>query len=409
MTGVIPLAERARHAMRRDADMDEDVQLLRADSVASSPIRWLWRGWLARGKLHVLAGSPGTGKTTIAISLVAAITTGGTLPDGTRAQRGNVLVWSGEDDPGDTLKPRLAAAGADMQRVFFVGDVGMGEDARPFDPAKDMASLERAADEIGHVALLVADPVVSAVSGDSHKNTEVRRALQPLINLASRIDCAILGISHFSKGTAGRDPLERVTGSIAFGAVARIVLATAKAEDGGRILARAKSNIGPDGGGFAYGLDIVNVDGIEASRVAWGVSLEGSARELLGDAEEVGESAQDDAADWLAEMLAGAEVPVADIKKQAKEAGFSWRTIQRAKSSIAVKAQRISTGNSGAGAWYWLLDGKAASGKAASPTTDFGGLAEMQAGQCFQPSQGRKDANPQSDGLAAALRDEVVL
>lgn len=410
MAEVVSLEQRAERDLHRRDDLPEEVQLLRADSIRSIPIRWLWRGWLARGKLHILAGSPGTGKTTLSLSLAAAITNGGYLPDGSRAVQGSVLVWSGEDDPADTLKPRLAAAGANMSRVHFVGSVGHGHDARPFDPARDIAGLEYAAEEIGDVALLIADPVVSAVSGDSHKSTEVRRSLQPLINLASNLDCAVLGISHFSKGTAGREPLERVTGSIAFGAVARIVLAAAKAEDGGRLLARAKSNIGPDGGGFAYNLELVDAGGIEASRVTWGAPLEGSARELLGEAEEVGESAVDDAAVWLMEMLGGAEVQVNELKKQATAAGFGWRSIERAKANIGVKAERVSDGNSGAGKWYWRWDGKAAIGNTASPTTRFGGLAEKQLDQGFQPPQGRNTANSQSGGLVADLpNDEVVV
>lgn len=409
MADPIPLAQRAHFASRRDADIEDDVLLVPATSIRATPIRWLWRGWLARGKLHVLAGSPGTGKTTIALSLAATITNGGYLPDGSRAVAGNVLVWSGEDDPGDTLKPRLAAAGANMRRVFFVGDVGLGEESRPFDPSRDMAGLERAAEAIGNVALLVADPVVSAVSGDSHKNTEVRRALQPLINLASRIDCAVLGISHFSKGTAGRDPLERVTGSIAFGAVARIVMATAKSEDGNRILARAKSNIGPDGGGFAYDLSIVVAEEIETSCVAWGSAMEGTARELLGDAEDVSDSPRDDAAEWLSDMLSGAEVAVTDLKKQAAAAGFGWRTIERVKSDVGAVAERVSDGNTGKGRWCWRIVRKSANPKTATPTTGYGGLAESESWQGVEPSQDRNTATPQCVGVVADLPGEVTL
>ena len=104
--------------------------------------------------------------------------------------------------------------------------------------------------------MLIVDPVVSAVAGDSHNNTEVRRALQPLVDLANRIGAAVIGISHFSKGGQGSDPASRVIGSIAFTAVARVVLVAAKVkgDDGEqrRIFARSKSNIGSDAGGFEY-------------------------------------------------------------------------------------------------------------------------------------------------------------
>ena len=116
-----------------------------------------------------------------------------------------------------------------------------------------MAILQEQVDQIGGIKMLIVDPVVSAVAGDSHKNTEVRRALQPLVDLAADCQCALLGITHFSKGGQGSDPSQRVIGSVAFTAVARVVLVAAKvkSEDGEdtRILARSKSNIGPDDGG----------------------------------------------------------------------------------------------------------------------------------------------------------------
>lgn len=375
MSRLEDLAKAELAAREDDVDSGE-VSLLCAAGITPSPIRWLWRHWLAKGKFHVLAGAPGTGKTTIALSLAAAITRGSLLPDGSRAKVGAVLIWSGEDDPADTLVPRLRAAGADLSLVHIVGDVGRGEDARPFDPARDLIALERAAGAVGDVALLVADPVVSAVSGDSHKNTEVRRALQPMVHLATRLDCAVLGISHFSKGTAGRDPVERVTGSIAFGALARIVLVTAKGESEARLLARAKSNIGPDGGGFGYTLETVHADDMETSRVVWGAPLEGSAKELLGDAELVGDSPRDDALEWLEVMLAGAEVSVGELKRQAAAAGFSWRTIERAKSEAGIVAEPVgkSDGSRGVAYWAWRLPRETATIKTDTLATKLGGL-----------------------------------
>jgi hypothetical protein len=170
-----------------------------------------------------------------------------------------VLIWSGEDDPRDTLVPRLLACGADLSRIHFVGSVTEDEGIRPFDPARDAALLRAEATTMDPPpALLNVDPIVSAVTGDSHKNAEVRRGLQPLVELAMVVRCVVLGVSHFTKGTMGRDPVERVTGSLAFAALARVVLATAKlsaGESGGRVLARAKNNLGPDAGGFSYELE----------------------------------------------------------------------------------------------------------------------------------------------------------
>lgn len=396
------LERQAREAL--DTPM---VQLTRASAIRCVPIRWLWRDWLARGKLHILAGPAGTGKTTIALAIGAVITRGGQWPDGTVSPPGRVLLWSGEDDPADTLVPRLRAAGADLDRVLIVGDALTDDEPRPFDPARDLAALEWQLERYNDIALLIADPVVSAIGGaDSHKNTEVRRALQPLVNLGQRLGCAVLGISHFSKGTAGRDPTERVTGSVAFGALARVVLVTAKAEDGGRLLARSKSNIGPDGGGFSYGLEMTCGDGMEASRVQWGGALEGTARELLGDAEAVADSPRDDAVAWLTDALSAAEVPVAEIKAEARAAGLAWRTVERAKAEIGVVARRVNGDTRGAGYWTWGLPIKSATTNTANPTANVGGLEETAQRRGFPGDSAFKTANSECGGLGAALNVE---
>jgi putative DNA primase/helicase len=316
------------------------VSLQCAADITPEAIRWLWNGWLAKGKLHIFAGQAGTGKTTIAIALASTITTGGRFPDGSLSPVGSILIWSGEDSPADTLVPRLMAAGADLSKVHFVGETTANHELRSFDPATDMQPLLIKASSIPDLALLIIDPIVNAVAGDSHKNGEVRRALQPVVEFGERLNCAVLGITHFSKGGQGKDPLERVTGSLAFGALARIVLATAKIVNGDnikRIVCRAKSNIGIDTGGFEYDLQQKEVDaGIFSSYALWGDSVDGSASELLAepDSRETGsdnQSALDDAKAFLTLLLADGELSQKQIKEDAIGASHAWRTVERAK------------------------------------------------------------------------------
>jgi putative DNA primase/helicase len=335
----------------------EGVRLSRGDHLKPEPVRWLWPGWLALGKLALLAGAPGTGKTTAALNMAATVTAGGRWPDGSRCPAGDVLIWSGEDDPADTLLPRLVAAGADRSRVYFVDDVMEAGEPRPFDPAHDVPALLAAARQLPELRFILVDPVVSAVAGDSHKNTEVRRALQPLVDFASAAGAALLGITHFSKGGAGSDPASRVVGSIAFTAVARVVMVCAKTQDADgterRIMARSKSNIGPDDGGFAYTLEQVEaLPGIWSSRTVWGQAVEGSARELLAEPEpeQQGSTARE-AADFLRELLALGMCPSKVIKQEAEEAGFAWRTVHRAADKLGVKKVK---GGMDSG-WYWCL------------------------------------------------------
>jgi hypothetical protein len=315
-----------------------EVKLISGDEIEPHPIDWVWTGMLARGKFHVFAGAPGCGKTTVALSLAATLTAGGLWPDGTRAPVSNVLIWSGEDDVRDTLLPRLISAGVDRSRIKFVGRVG----AREFDPAIDLAALRVAAEKFGNVGLLIVDPIVNAVTGDSHKNTETRRSLQPIVDLAQSLNAALLGISHFTKGTAGRDPIERVTGSLAFGAMPRVVFAAAKVKDEEsgdeeRIFVRAKSNIGPDGDGFKFELKQVELPkypGLEASTVRWGDSLKGAARDLLKEAEgAAGESSKtEDAAELIQETIRtnGGEASATDLHAAMKAAGIGENSRYRA-------------------------------------------------------------------------------
>lgn len=347
--GTGTIEQRAVSVLREG---QERVDMLRAADVRMEEIDWLWPGWLARGKLHLLAGDGGAGKTTLALAMASTISRGGQWPDETCAAAGNVLVWSGEDDIADTLVPRLAAAGANLENVYLVGDVLQGRKSRPFDPSQDLDMLAAEAERIGKISLLIVDPVVSAVLGDSHKNTEVRRSLQPLVELGALLDCAVLGISHFSKGGGGIDPLLRVTGSIAFGATSRVVLVAGKPRDGDdRILARAKSNIGPDDGGFAYRIALAEGPP-QASYVAWGSALEGAARDLLGD--QLGnqsEGASEAVTDWLREVLGAGPRDVADLRREAQILGHRWRTVERVKNSLGIRSRKDAT----EGGWRWSM------------------------------------------------------
>jgi hypothetical protein len=187
-----------------------------------------------------------------------------------------------------------------------------------------------------------------------------------LVSLAERLDCAVLGISHFSKGTSGRDPVERVTGSIAFGALARLVFAAAKMPDddqegGGRIFVRSKSNIGPDNGGFRYDLAQIELEdypGMFASRLMWGSLVEGNAKELLGRAETAPkDEAQEDEADapevdtWLKGFLAHGPKTAKEVFAAGRDDGYSRDQLKRAKDRIGV-----TSGKQGfAGPWSWIL------------------------------------------------------
>jgi len=260
----------------------------------------------------------------------------------------------------DKIKARLRESIADeaVDWGLTVKSVEI-QDIKPSPSMQKAMELQAAAERIGQVRLIVVDPIVSAVMGDSHKNTEVRRALQPLVDLAASMNAALVGITHFSKGGQGIDPAQRVLGSVAFTAVARVVLVAAKVQstDGEdrRILARGKSNIGPDDGGVTYSLEQCEpLPGIQASRVSWGAAVQGSARELLTDPSEQdgdGESSRTEAADFLREVLADGPVPSKEVQRQAREAGVPWITVRRAGDDLMVLKRKGGMTDG----WYWSL------------------------------------------------------
>lgn len=363
-----------------------EVRLIRASDVRLEPVRWLWHGYLPAGMFTIIGGAPGCGKTTIALSLAAIITRGGVWPDGSRCKLpGDVIVWSGEDSR-EVLAPRLLASSADMERVSFID--GMN-DGSSFDPGNDAAILEETMAKLPAPRLLILDPIVSAVSGDGHKSNDVRRGLQPIVELAQRVGCAVVGITHFTKGTAGRDPIERVTGSIAFAALARLVLVASKVQpepgdesEPRRVLMRAKSNIGPDDGGFAYALERVAVaPDVEGQRVHWLDAVSGSAREVLAEADaDQRDDGADDVTGFLRTVLADGAMSAKAVLAEASGAGYSRDQVQRAARRLGVDRQKDGMH----GGWRWYL-----------PRAEGGSrLAQLPEGGT-EDGEGSEDGSPQ--------------
>jgi RecA-family ATPase len=335
------------------------VELVRMAEVIEKPITWLWTGYVPLGKLTLIAGAGGTGKSTLAFSMASIVTTAGVWPDATRCNvAGNALIWSSEDDPADVIKPRLLAMNADTHRVGTIGAVKTLTDGEtPFDPARDMDALRDAAKAIGGVALLIIDPIVSAVSGDMHKANDVRRSLQAIVDFAAEMNCAVIGITHFAKSTAGRNPSERVIGSQAFAAFARMVLVAAKDEDtDNRVFTRAKSNISLDDGGFNYTIqEVVLPGGIVTTRIVWGAAIQGSSRDILATVEkndnpDDSRSQLKEAKTFLHSELKNGARPARELIELAKnQCGLSEKTLRRAKEQLHITSQLGAF----QGQWMW--------------------------------------------------------
>jgi hypothetical protein len=331
-----------------------EVELVNGADIEPAEVSWLWSGWLQRGVFNLLVGRSTAGKSTIALSLAATATNSdGLWPDNQpNHDPGHVLYWSGEDGIRDTLLPRFLAAGGTPRNITFIGGIRQDGKKRAFNPAKDMESLARAAEKLRNLRLVVLDPVALMIAGDSHKNVETRVGLQPLVDLCAGTSAAGLGVHHFSKSTKGGDPLDRVSGSLAFGARPRCVLLAARDLYGGenakRALMRPKVSNGRDWGGFDYMLDRRPLDGwpaIKAQLVLWGAFIDRSARDVLGQYEDKPAGIQQrKAVLFLTTALANGPRLAKEMLTEAETAGITERTLRRAFKELGGIAERKGYG-----------------------------------------------------------------
>jgi len=327
------------------------ANLVSAATITPKAAHWLWPQWLPRGMLTILAGAGGDGKTTLTLGLIATMTSGGRWPDGSFCtEKQSAVIFSSEDSAEHTIIPRLIAAGADLHRVFIMqGRINDQGELEPFDPSRDCDLLALELERIGGAGLIMIDPIVAAVSGDMHRANDVRRSLQPLVNLAEQHGAAVVGISHFSKGSQASSPADRVLGSQAFTALARMVLVSAKREgEEDRVLARAKSNISADDGGCTYMIRPTTIDGgIDTVVATWGDVIEGSAREILSDAEQIApdeDPDEDDPAEVLRRILSAGRLSGKDVKRVMSDNGFSAKQIRTAREKLGVETCREGFG-----------------------------------------------------------------
>lgn len=331
------------HAIAHDAE-----GLTTLADVAPERVSWLWPDRIPCGKLTIIDGDPSTGKSTLTLDLAARVTTGVAWPDGAPGgPPGDVLLLSAEDGPGDTIRPRLDAAGADVSRVHLleavplVDDKGIVRMAFPSVP-RDVDHIERIV-RLRRVRLLVVDVLMAYLTGDSHKDQEVRGALAPLAAMAERTGCAVIVIRHLNK-SGGSNALYRGGGSIGIIGAARAAYLVARdAEDPDRrIVACEKLNIAPEPPALAYRL--VSDDAAGVAHVEWEPdALTGvTAASLLHAPDEDERSERDEAAEWLAGYVAdnGGEALAAHVRKESGAVGLSWRTVQRARERAGVESSR---------------------------------------------------------------------
>lgn len=390
--------------------------LVRLSDVRPESVEWLWPGRIALGKLTLLAGDPGLGKSLVTLDLAARVSRGAAWPDasGVATACGGVVLLSAEDGIADTIRPRLDAAGADVSRILALEAVrtsatpeeGASESARAFDLSRDLSALERAIESAPQCRLVVIDPITAYLGGtDSHKNADIRGLLAPLSSIAGRHRIAVVVVTHLNKSRGG-PAIYRAMGSLAFAAAARAAWVVSKDKDdpGRRFLLPIKNNIAANTGGLAYRIEATGAG--DYPSVVWELGeVNLSADAVLCDERPGGgeRTERDDVVEWLSDFLSNGPRSAKDVRREAADAGHSLATVRRAKTLIGVVARKSSFG----GCWEWALPiqdaqpPKVLMSKAVSPFGCREHLGES------QPAKGDDDRRERSEGAQDAHAADV--
>ena len=330
----------AVYGLKEPPPQEETVEIIRMSEVGTQAVEWLWEPYIPFGKVTIVQGNPGEGKTTFALRLAAACTTGGTLPGMKPLPPFQVIYQTAEDGLGDTVKPRLIEAKADLDRVLVI------------DEAKRELTLsderiEKAITQNG-ARLIILDPIQAYMGEktDMNRANEVRPIFRRLAEVAERTGCAVILIGHLNKAAGGQSAY-RGLGSIDFRAAARSVLliGRVKREPNVRVIVHDKSSLAPEGKPVAFCLD-------PETGFSWIGEYDITADELLSGAGGNTATKTEQAERLILDLLAdGKELASEDIEKAATEAGISARTVRAAKRNLDG---RITSKRIGA-AWYHAL------------------------------------------------------
>ena len=328
----IPNRNYFKSIVLKEPSKPETVKIIRMSDVELTPVDWLWKPYLPFGKLSVLQGNPGEGKTYFAMHLAAACTNGKLLPNMERMEPFNVIYQTAEDGLGDTVKPRLIEAGADLDRVLVIDDSEV--QLTLSDERIEKAIIEN------NAKLVIIDPIQAYLGADVDMNraNEVRPIFMRLGQVAQRTGCAILLIGHLNKA-AGMQSLQRGLGSIDIAAAVRSVMFIGKLKHDPtmRILTHEKSSLAPPGVSLAFSLG-------DEGGFRWVGEYDITADEMLSGIEPQRETKTQQAKDLICALLAGGKQGLSeDIDKAALERGIPGRTVRDAKRELgdALKSKIV--------------------------------------------------------------------
>lgn len=312
-----------------------ELKLINMEDIKCENVEWLWYPFVPYGKITIIQGDPGEGKTTLVLQMIAKLTRGETIINSETKEPINVIYQTAEDGLSDTIKPRLVAANADCSKVLVIDDK-----ETPLTMLD--VRLEKAISETG-ARLVVLDPIQGFLGADvdMHRANEIRPVMKHIAEIAEKYRCAIILVGHMNKCNMGKSAY-RGLGSIDFQAAARSVLIVGriKNEPEIRVVCQIKNSLAPEAKSIAFKLS-------EKNGFEWLGECDVKAEELLcGTAKGM---KQKTAINFLEDTLSKGKMAQTKIAELAEEKGISNKTLRNAKKTLEVKASKI--GNQ----WYWEL------------------------------------------------------
>ena len=313
-----------------------NLKLINMRDVEVEPICWLWYPFIPYGKVTIIQGDPGEGKTTLVLQIIARLTKGESIIDENKKQPINVIYQTAEDGLADTIKPRLLAANADCSKVLVIDDKDTPLTMRDI-------RLEKAIAETS-AKLVVLDPIQGFLGADvdMHRANEIRPIMKHIAELAGKYKCAVILIGHMNKCSVGKSAY-RGLGSIDFQAAARSVLIVGRIKDEPeiRVVCQTKSSLAPEAKAVAFRLN-------EETGFEWIGELDITADDLLSGT--VKGTKKQTAMDFLENLLADGQMAQTEITELAQQKGISDKTLRNAKDELKIKSKRVNN------QWYWSFD-----------------------------------------------------